>query len=80
MFNIVYYNRTVLLIACTDAISTLFLQKFTMTRLHLDCTLVKMARGYFWGTEVLFSKSSFGHVNLLTFSNRNNKCSNFIKL
>ena len=29
--------------------------------------LVKVARGYFLGTEVLFSKSSFGHVNLNRF-------------
>ena len=45
---------------------------------------LKVARGYFLGTEVLFSKSSFGHVNLnrffLIFGNRNDKCSNFIKL
>ena len=27
----------------------------------------KVARGYFLGTEVLFSKSSFGHVNLNRF-------------
>ena len=28
---------------------------------------LKVARGYFLGTEVLFSKSSFGHVNLDRF-------------
>ena len=28
---------------------------------------LKVARGYFLGTEVLFSKSSFGHVNLNRF-------------
>ena len=28
---------------------------------------LKVARGYFLGTEVLFSKSSFGHLNLNRF-------------
>ena len=43
---------------------------------------LKVARGYFLGTEVLFSKSSFGHLNLNRFfmsaerflSNHSNVC------
>ena len=60
------------------------LSKMTLSRLQGTTSVLKVARGYFLGTEVLFSKSSFGHVNLnrfcLIFGSRNNKCSNFIKL
>ena len=32
-----------------------------------ESNAIKVARGYFLGTEVLFSKSSFRHVNLNQF-------------
>ena len=62
--NIAHVNASCL---CLPALASAFIGENFLHVYFSPKRRFKVARGYFLGTEVLFSKSSFGHVNLDRF-------------